>query len=226
MNKLKNIKAFILRHKLFFNFILLYIFFFTIDITMRYYCINSIYFYSIYKIAPILFTLSISTFHILMILFTPKKIGILYFILISVFYVIMYCVQFFHNEILGNFFMFSEIFLAGEGIEFSNIMLSYINNVFILTLITIVFLFIINLIILLKRQIVKIKWIKIYGLIAVITVQVVGITTLYIDNNGYDSDNPYSLIYNYKEFDVPYRSIQTTGFVQYPLQDTNNVLYK
>lgn len=219
MNKLKNIKDFILKHNLFFQIIILYAFFFAVDITMRYYCINSNYFYPIYNFAPFLFTLSISSLHILITLFAPKKIGVTYFILVGIFYIIMYCVQFFHNEILGNFFTFSEIFLAGEGAEFSNAALSYINHDFILVLLAIIALFIVNLITLLRRQPAKIKWIKLYGLTAVIMFQVVGVIILYIDNNGYNSDNPYSLIYNYKEFEIPYRSIQTTGFIQHPLQD-------
>jgi len=89
-----------------------------IDLFLRYFVINSIYFYSIYNISPILFNLSIITFNLFIINLLNKKWSLIYYIITFLYNFIMAGVQYFHYKILGTCFTFSELFLAGEGFTY------------------------------------------------------------------------------------------------------------
>lgn len=201
-------------------YIVLFLFFLLVDVIVRYYCITSIYFYSIWHIAPLVFSLSIVIIHVLIIKILPKKIGAIFLGIIGLFYIIMALVQYFHFNILGNFFTFSEIFLAGEGLNFVSAIRSFVNIKIVILLLIFLSLLVLGIILILKSEhVLRNKKMVLISLIIAILLQGFGYYIISIDNNGYPSDNVDSLVYNYREFTIPYKSIQVAGFLQYPFQD-------
>lgn len=221
--KLQNI---IRNNKEIISYISLILFYLIIDIIMRYFCITSSFFYSIKNIAPIIFSLSIISVHITFIKCLPKKGAITYYLVTSIFYIIMMFVQYFHYNVLGSFFTFSEIFLAGEGLDFVNSIFQYINYKIIILIFFFIILITINIYLIIKtnRSLKRKKTIFIILGVSIL-LQISGYFIIKIDNNGYNDTDIDSLIYNYKTFNIPYKSIQTTGFMQYPFQDIT-IYYK
>lgn len=205
------------------SIIMLFAFYFSIDIIVRYFTINKIYFYSINNIGPLLFTFSMSCIHILIIKLLSKRSGKIYFTITSIIYIILGLVQYFHAQILGNFFTYSELFLAGEGLGYLNAVLNHINIKLILILVILIIIIIINLILINKSKQIKESKptiIKIFVFLSLgIFSHLLGIKMLNINNNDYDSSNKYSPIYNYNNFSIPHRSIQVVGFTEFAFHD-------
>ena len=195
-----------------------------IDIAFRYFIIKNEYYYSIKNIAPILFDLAIILFNIVIIKVLPKVIGIIYYIISVLFCLIMGLVHYFHFKILGTIFTFSELFLAGEGLDFINSVLSYMNWKIIFVTVVIIILMIISTILLIleKKKKTNIKPIVTYLIIIVIT-EILGIVSLNIFDENYSKTNsPY---YHFKTYSTVHKSIQVSGVLQYNIQDVFMFFY-
>lgn len=203
-----------------FLYICLIIPYLIMDLLIRYYAIKSSYFYSIRNISPILFSLSIIIFNLLIINLLNKKGRIIYQIFTYITTGIIALVHYFHHKILGTFFTFSELFLAGEGMTFVNSIFSYTNFSIIIIIIFMIFILIIS-VILLKKIDIEIDKKKSLIIFAVLIVfcQLGGIFFLYINDNGYYKTDINSPLYNYNNFEIPTKSIQVTGLLQYTIQD-------
>lgn len=190
----------------------------SIDIAFRYFVIKNEYYYSIRNIAPIFFDLAIIAFNMLIIKLLPKVLSIIYYIISSVFLLIMGIVQYFHFKILGTCFTFSELFLAGEGLDFISSVESYINWKILFVIITIIILIIMTIILLILEEKNKIELKKVFiYIIAVVLFETLGIVSLNIFKESYSETNsPY---YNFKTYTASHKSIQVTGLLQYNVQD-------
>ena len=190
----------------------------SIDIAFRYFVIKNEYYYSIRNIAPIFFDLAIIAFNMLIIKLLPKVLSIIYYIISSVFLLIMGIVQYFHFKILGTCFTFSELFLAGEGLDFISSVESYINLKILFVIITIIILIIMTIILLILEEKNKIELKKVFiYIIAVVLFETLGIVSLNIFKESYSATNsPY---YNFKTYTASHKSIQVTGLLQYNVQD-------
>ena len=193
----------------------------TIDIIFRYAFVKWINYYSITNISTILFDLSIIFFNIFIMCLLKRKVRIIYYSFTIFFYIIMSLVHYYHFKILGTVFTFSEIFLMSEGLDYVNTIIEHTSLKIILVICFILMLFILTTILIIKNKEDKVCFKnKLLILLISIVLQLIGVVFLYVNNNGYNKNDESSPIYNYKNFRTPYQSLQVTGMLQYPIQDS------
>ena len=117
--------------------------FYILDFFIRYANLN-INFASIISLAPSFFTLAWVTLFVAIILFFGLKYRKTFYITLIIFFSIMMLVNYVYFKIFNTFFSFKSIALAGEGMNYSSAVLSYMKLPIITTFISCIVLVILS----------------------------------------------------------------------------------
>ncbi len=204
----------------YFNLSLIILSYLFLALAFRFFVIKENSFYPIYALAPLFFSLAIIFLNVLFIKVLPKIGRIIYYLLTVIINTIFIAVQYFHYQILGSYFTISEIFLSKEGLTYLYIIPKLINyKLFIIIIIFLIILFL-SLLSLLKSPRTKLSLKSTFLTIGLIILcHLLGLASLLIFNNNEKPGSKLSPFYNYVHLEVPNRSIQSIGIMEYNIHD-------
>ena len=149
----------------------IFISFFILDVSLRYFSNQYVGFYGWLRSAPNLFTFSWIFLIIGVLYLLPKKaMMITYSILIIISNIIVYA-EFLHFQVLKRFFMFSDLFLAGEGKDYFTFAIGKTNLKIVLVLFISLLTMVVTLFIMNKtKKVMKDKYYYIYLILVTIII--------------------------------------------------------
>ena len=210
----------------YFNYTVIAISYLFLAFIFRLFTIKETLFYPIYNPGPILFSLSLVFLNLLIIRILPKKLSITYYLLTNIFNNLLIAVQYFHYKVIGTYFTISEIFLSKEGLTYIDVITKYLDYKLLIIIIIFIIFTIISLIGLIKipKSKLSLKTI-IINLGVIITIYLLGLGSLFVFNQKEKPSSRLSPIYNYLHLEVPYRSIQSIGIIDYNIKDVLSYIY-
>lgn len=119
-----------------------FLYFLIFDYFLRRIIYNDIVFYLPSEATPILLTFAYSTLVSLIIILVPRLVSKILFVLFSIFYLLLFVINYFMINIKSEAFSFYNLQIAGEGLDYLNFIVDVINFKFILILVLYVLVFV------------------------------------------------------------------------------------